>query len=149
MSGVQRQDWELGDLGSIPGLCQSYSERPSARNLHSLCLWSLCEKALRSTYISVLQVLKLTHLWTPEHHWMQKSKEIGGMSWLCAAHTSQVPGSLLWVLAGAGGLFGSSKGEDILFSGDCAAFLSLGEAVPRAGSPMLRRKPVQPTLSSG
>lgn len=77
------------------------------------------------------------------------------MSWLCPACIRQVPGTELWVLAVTGVLFGSSKGEDIMFSGGSAALLSLGEAVPRAGeavpragSPVLRRKLVQPPLSS-
>lgn len=70
------------------------------------------------------------------------------MSWLCPACIRQVPGTQLWVLAVTGVLFGSSKGEDIMFSGGSAALLSLGEAVPRAGSPVLRRKLVQPPLSS-
>lgn len=80
---------------------------------------------------------------------MQKSKEIGGMSWLYPAHSRTEPGSQLWALAMTGVLFGSSKGEDIMFSGDRAALLSLGEAIPRAGSPVLRRKLVQPPQSSG
>lgn len=70
------------------------------------------------------------------------------MSWLCPARIRQVPGTELWVLAVTGVLFGSSKGEDIVFSGGSAALLSLGEAVPRAGNPVLRRKLVQPPLSS-
>lgn len=66
------------------------------------------------------------------------------MSWLCPACIRQVPGTQLWILAVTGVLFGSSKGEDIVFSGGSAALLSLGEAVPRAGSPVLRKKLVQP-----
>lgn len=76
---------------------------------------------------------------------MQKCKELGGTSWLCPARIRQVPGSQLSVLAVTGVLFGNSEGENVMFSGDRVALPSLGDAVPSAGSPMLRRKLVQPS----
>lgn len=71
---------------------------------------------------------------------MQKHKELGGTSWLCPARVSQVPGSQLSVLAVTGVLLGSGEGEDVMFSGDSVALPLLGDAVPGAGSPVLRRK---------
>lgn len=148
-------DWWFGAYvwkrvwSPTPGLGIGYSERPSARHLKSLCLGSLCEKAPK-VYLHQHAPHPQTHtwLWTPEQLWMQ-NREIGGMSWLCPAHIRQVPGSQLRVLAVAGVPFGSSKGEDMMFSGDSTALPSLGEAVPRAGSSVLREKLVQPPLSSG
>lgn len=75
---------------------------------------------------------------------MQKRKELGGTSWLCPACIRQVPGSQLSVLAVTGVLFGNLEGEDVMFSGDSIALPLLGNAVPSAGSPVLRRKLVWP-----
>lgn len=71
---------------------------------------------------------------------------LGGMSWLCPALIRQVPGSQLLELAVTGVLFGNSEGEDITLS---IALPSLGNAVPSAGSCVLRKKLVQILLPSG
>lgn len=42
-------------------------------------------------------------------------------------------------------LFGNSEGEDVMFSGDSVALPLLGDTIPSAGSPVLRRKLVRPS----
>lgn len=93
------------------------------------------KKHCRSTYISVLQVLKLTHdCGLLNSTGCRRAKNGWDELALSCPYQTRV-WITLWALAVAAVLFGSSKGEDITFSGDRAALLSLGEALPRAGSP--------------